>query len=72
MLSLSDETELLICDNINTINKTGHLLQINSIDFNFSTSEIEKYGWKVDNGLYDKLIIEYNNRVDKEKLLTRW
>lgn len=72
MCFLRDETESLIYDNINTINRIELNLALSSIDINFSTSDLEKQGWKVDEGLYDKLIIEYNNRSDKEKLLTRW
>lgn len=73
MLSLREETELLICENINTINGENTYLNINTIDFDFSTSDLERQGWKVDNGLYDKLIIEYNNnQTDKNKLLTFW
>lgn len=72
MLFLREETELLICENINTINKKVVFLNIHSIDIDSPMTELEKNGWKEDNGLYDKLIIEYNNSAEREKLLTRW
>jgi hypothetical protein len=72
MLSLREETELLICENINTINKKELFLSIKTIDFGYSTLDLEHQGWKVDDGLYDKLIIEYNNSSEKEKLLKFW
>lgn len=70
MMFLRDETELLICDNINTINRTEkQQLQIET-----HSDGIDEYweqrGYKRDNVLYDNLIIEYNQRNDKQ--LTLW
>jgi len=70
MLFLSEETELLICKNINTINKSGYQLNINTIDIGTPLEELEKQGYKNDEALYDKLIIEYNQQ--NKDLLTRW
>lgn len=72
MLSLREDTELLICNNINTINGDKPYLMIRTIDYDFSTFELENKGWKTDDGLYDKLIINYNNSKDRIKILTRW
>lgn len=70
MMFLRDETELLICNNINIINRVGtERLQIE--DFADGIAEYwEKEGYKRDNDLYDKLIIDYNQQNDKP--LTRW
>jgi hypothetical protein len=70
MLFLREETELLICDNINKLNKTGHQLNINTIDLNSSFEELERQGYRNDDALYDRLIIEYNQQ--NTDLLTRW
>ncbi len=70
MLFLREETELLICENINTINRRGHQLNINTIDIDTSLDDLERQGYKNDEGLYDRLIIEYNQK--NTKLLTRW
>lgn len=70
MLHLREETELLITNNINTLNQNGASLNIES----FTGIETEywlKNGFVVDHGLYDNLIIEHNNQEDAE-LLTRW
>jgi hypothetical protein len=73
MLFLREETELLICENINTINrKYEGIFNINTLGEDLSTSYLEDQGWKEDPSLYERLVIEYNNREDKEKLLTRW
>lgn len=70
MLFLREETELLICKNINKINETGHRLTINSIDIDTPVDSLEKQGYKNDESLYDRLIIEYNQQ--NKDLLTRW
>ena len=70
MLFLSEETELLICKNINAINKSGHQLNINTIDSGTPLEDLEKQGYKNDEALYDKVIIEYNQQ--NKDLLTRW
>lgn len=70
MLTLREETELLICENINKLNTTGHQLSISTIDINDSFEELEKKGYTHDNALYDRLIIEYNQQ--NKDLLTRW
>lgn len=70
MMFLRNETELLICDNIIKINKEGtEQLQIETFT-NGIVEYWENRGYKRDNALYDKLIIEYNQRNDKQ--LTRW
>ena len=70
MLFLKDETELLICENINKINQSGHQLNINTIDTDTPLEDLEKQGYKNDEALYDKLIIKYNQQ--NNDLLTRW
>jgi hypothetical protein len=70
MLHLREDTELLICDNINTINKDGeHQLNIETLAEG-TTDYWLKRGYKTDNSLYDKLIIDYNQT--HTDLLTRW
>ena len=74
MLFLREDTELLICENINTINKSEPewFVNIEYIDPDFSTKDMEERGWKINDALYDKLILEYNNKPNIEKLLTMW
>ncbi|RLD53914.1 MAG: hypothetical protein DRJ05_15625 [Bacteroidetes bacterium] len=65
---LKEETELLINDNKNKINMKDYHLSVETL-----TDGTTKYwinqGYKIDNSLYDRLIIEYNqNNLD---LLTR-
>jgi len=70
MMFLRDETEGLICDNIITINKTGtRQLQIET-HVDGIAEYWEQRGYKRDNALYDKLIIEYNQQNGKP--LVRW
>ena len=70
MLFLKEETELLICENINKINKSGHQLNMNTIDIDTPLEDLEKQGYKNDETLYDILIIEYNQQ--NNDLLTKW
>jgi hypothetical protein len=71
MLFLRPETEDLIMDNINTINRiTGSLLQISNIEPDNDYSQWERQGWKLDQGLYEVAIIEYNQ--SHTPLLIRW
>lgn len=74
MNSLREETELLISVNINIINKkNGNAnININTIDFGYSTKALVTAGWLVDDGLYDKLIIQYNQDPDTNIILERW
>ena len=70
MRFLKEETELLISDNINTINRKG------TREFQIETHYIgideywKQQGYEIDNELYDKIILEYNQQ--NEIPLTRW
>lgn len=67
---LRDETELLICGNINEINRKMNR-QIQIEDYVQGLDDYwEKRGYKMEPGLYDKLVIEYNQQ--NEEHLTRW
>lgn len=69
MLHLRDETELLICQNIRKIDKDGNQLNIETLAEGVTEYWIKR-GFILDNSLYDRLIIEYNqNNAD---VLTRW
>jgi hypothetical protein len=70
MLDLREETELLISGNINILNRNGADLNIESFTGTETKYWLEK-GFEIDQGLYDRLIIEHNNQKDVE-LLTRW
>jgi hypothetical protein len=70
ILNIRGETEELITNNIAEIQKTGIDVNMFSISNNFTNEEIEKSGWKIKEGLYDSLIIEYNNNGGK--ILKRW
>lgn len=70
LLHLRDDTELLICENINQINRImNRQLQIETY-----ADGIEEYwterGYQRSQGLYDKIVLEYNQA--NEDLLTRW
>jgi len=66
---LRDETELLICENIFKLNKVGHQLSIESLEEGVTEYWL-KLGYIEDSGLYDKLIIDYNQTHDQ--LLAKW
>ena len=70
MCHLREETELLICENINFLNKNGYDLNIETLSGK-ETEYWRERGFSVDNSLYDKLILEYNQKENVE-LLTRW
>ncbi|OAE90540.1 hypothetical protein FPG87_02735 [Flavobacterium psychrophilum] len=67
---LREETELLICNNIITINNNiNQTLSIETFVEGIDKYWVEK-GYNSEPGLYDKLIIEYNQ--NNTPLLTRW
>ncbi|EKT4500011.1 hypothetical protein SL054_002492 [Flavobacterium psychrophilum] len=67
--NLREETELLICQNINTINGTTPNIQIETYVDDIETYWIGK-GYTIDQSLYDRLILDYNQQ--NTPLLTRW
>ena len=67
--NLREETELLICQNINTINGTTPNIQIETYVDDIATYWIGK-GYTIDQSLYDRLILDYNQQ--NTPLLTRW
>lgn len=67
--NLREETELLICQNINTINGTTPNIQIETYVDDIETYWIEK-GYTIEQSLYDRLILDYNQK--NTPLLTRW
>lgn len=71
MQSLREDVINLIQSNVCTIQLDNRNIQIASADVTFPTEYIKKLGYEHDQGLYDKLIIEYNNN-HPDKLLTRW
>ncbi len=70
MLHLSEETELLICQNVNTLNRSGHQLNISTIDPGTPMNELEMRGYRAEEALYDKLILDYNQ--ENSPLLKMW
>lgn len=71
MLSLRDEIEALINKNVNTLNKSGKNLMVHDYAEKF-IEELKKDGWKLEIGLHEKLINEYNNNPNNKVLLDRW
>jgi hypothetical protein len=69
MNHLTDKTELLISENVVKMNSKGFNLNIETL-----TEEVTEYwieqGYKHDNALYERLILEYNQNNDD--LLPRW
>jgi hypothetical protein len=70
MLFLRPEIERLITENVISIIRTGKQLQICDIATDFDFQPLEKEGWKPDQGLYEKAILEYNQQ--HQPLLQRW
>lgn len=68
--NLSEERELHIRKNINELNKIGGQYTVYPWEFGDSTISLENKGYKEDQGLYDRRIIEYNNTTGD--LLTAW
>ena len=58
----SEERELLISKNIIKIHSiTKQHININGVSPNFDSVEHLGPDWKIDQGLYDKLVIDFNN-----------
>ncbi|WP_417875824.1 hypothetical protein [Winogradskyella sediminis] len=72
MHDLREEVELLICENINKMNKIEemYLQSIQSIDRTTEMTELDKDGWSEDRGLYDRLVFEYQEKTGE--LMQRW
>lgn len=69
--NLSEERELHIRNNIIELNKAGLQYTVYLWDVSDSTIPLENKGYKEDQGLYDRRIIEYNNNTTGS-LLTAW
>jgi len=71
MMFLRDDTELLICENINKINRKDESKYLNIETISDGISEYwEKQGYKRDMGLYNRLILEHINKHNE--LLEMW
>jgi len=70
-LYVSEKTELFICDNINKINtKNGTYLVVQT---NVDLNHFKKREYKMDQGLFDNLILKYNDNLKaNEKPLQLW
>ncbi len=71
MQFLREDVINLIQSNVCSIQLDGRNIQIASADITFPAEYQKRLGYEHDQGLYDKLIIEYNNN-HPNKLLTRW
>lgn len=67
MLFLRNETELLICNNVNTINRTDNKSQfsISTIESGYDLKHYLDKGYKVDDSLHDRLVLDYNNETEQ-------
>ena len=70
LFNLRGETEELITSNVASIINIGLDVNMHSIEFNQQMTELEKRDWKEDDGLYERLLLIYQNKTGK--LLTRW
>lgn len=70
ILNIRKETEEHISKNIVEIQNSGIDVNMHFIDNDYSNEETEKSDWKIKDGLYDSLIIEYNSKG--VKILIRW
>jgi hypothetical protein len=69
--NLSEERELHIRNNIIELNKAGLQYTVYFWDASDSIIQFENKGYKEDQGLYDRRIIEYNIN-NPESLLIAW
>lgn len=59
-----------ITNNVVSMVHANMLIQLREIDFQDNSLAFEKQGWKEDQALYDKLIMEYKDKTGK--FLTAW
>jgi len=69
--NLSEERELHIRNNIIVLNNVGYQYTVYFWDTNDTTTNLIKKGYKEDQGLYDRRIIEYNN-ANPVNILIAW
>ena len=72
MMFLGEETDSLIHKNVSILNSSGHELQIEDLLPDEMIKDMDRLGWKIDQGMYDRLILEYNNNKPTKEQLTRW
>ncbi|MCC9017906.1 MULTISPECIES: hypothetical protein [Flavobacterium] len=71
LANLSEERELHIRNNIIVLNKVKPQYTVYYFGVNNSIADLEKKGYKEDQGLYDRRIIDYNND-NPENILRAW
>lgn len=72
-IGLSEEKELHIRNNIIILNAVEFKYIVYYLEVNNSKADLEKKGYKIDNSIYDKAIIEYNCDSSKTgSLLKAW
>lgn len=73
-MHLRDETELNISDNIIKYNEKypDEFINIETITSRDDIKGTQIEFWEEDQGLYDRIIIKYNNDISNLNLLTRW
>lgn len=64
MLDLRENTHNLITENVCKMQRQDFDINIHLIERILKIDELENKGWKKHQGLYDKLIMEYNQKTD--------
>ena len=70
MFNLREETEELITANVASFININLDVNMHSIEFNQQMTGLEKRNWKEDDGLYERLLLIYQDKTGKS--LTRW
>lgn len=70
MRDLSQEMDDLIATNVVAMQNSNMLILVETVTFDFPKEIMTSQGWKFDDGLYEKLLIEYATNTGK--ILTRW
>jgi len=71
MQNLREEVINLIHHNVCELQRDGRNIAVESADITYPADGIKRLGLEHDQGLYDRLIIEYNQK-HPDKLLERW
>ena len=67
---VGEDIDNLLTNNVVEMLNAQMNVQIETLDKHYSATELERNGWKHDQSLYDKLLIDYTVRTNK--ILKRW
>lgn len=67
---VGQDIDNLLTNNVAEMQNVGIEVLIETLDKHYSSDELSKMGWKSDQGLYDKLLMDYTKIANK--MLNRW